>query len=342
MKSRLDEAQAAQLELEQLVSLDRLTGIGNRRHFEQQLELEAARGKRYRIPVSVALFDVDHFKRINDKFGHVIGDNVLVDITRRVTSQLRDTDSIARWGGEEFAVIAPCTPLAGAEVLAEKLRAVVAETPFALVGTVTISIGVAQLLPGERAKHWIARADRSLYQAKECGRNRVHAHTEAQRDTAQFVLVWGDQFMTGHPTIDAEHAEVFRLANDIILLDRDASAATILERFDAFVSELTAHFQSEETLLDELRCSEQDRKAHASNHRGLICQALALRARIVDGRLLVDEVADFIVRRIAIGHLVAMDLPLFQSLEASATSGTTQFETSRPSLRIQLKRAFGR
>ncbi|MGC4070537.1 MAG: diguanylate cyclase [Polyangiaceae bacterium] len=335
---QLADAELAQTELEQLVSLDRLTGVGNRRHFEQQIELEAARGKRYRIPVSVALFDVDHFKRINDTFGHVIGDSVLVDITRRVTSQLRDTDSIARWGGEEFAVVAPCTPLAGAQVLAEKLRRVVAETPFDVVGTVTISVGVAQLLPGERAKHWVSRADRFLYQAKGLGRNRVCAHQETQRDSAQFVLVWGEQFVTGQPKVDAEHAELFRLANEIILLDREAPSSIVLERFDALVSELTAHFQSEETVLEELGCGDHDRRLHATNHQGLLSQALELRTRLCEGRMSLEEIADFIVRRIAIGHLVAMDLPLLHSLAASETRVTI----SPPSLRIKLQRALGR
>jgi diguanylate cyclase (GGDEF)-like protein/hemerythrin-like metal-binding protein len=335
----LADAEFAQSELEQLVSLDRLTGVGNRRHFEQQIELEAARGKRYRIPVSVALFDVDHFKRINDTFGHVIGDTVLVDITRRVTSQLRDTDTIARWGGEEFAVIAPCTPLAGAQVLAEKLRRVVAELPFDVVGTVTISVGVAQLLPGERAKHWVARADRFLYQAKGLGRNRVCAHPEEQRDSGQFVLVWGDQFVTGQPKVDAEHAELFHLANDIILLDPEGPPSAIVERFDTFLTELTAHFQSEEVVLEELGCSDHDRTAHTTNHQGLLRQALDLRTRLCEGRLALDEVADFIVRRIAIGHLVAMDLPLFHSLSKSET---TRVAVAPPSLRIKLQRALGR
>lgn len=335
---RLTDAETVHHELEHLVTRDRLTGLGNRQHFEQQIELEAARGKRYHVPVSLILIDVDHFKRINDTFGHSVGDSVLIDITRRISSQLRDTDTISRWGGEEFAVIAPCTPMIGAEVLAEKLRKIVAMAPFDAVGTVTISAGIAQLLPGERARHWVARADRFLYQAKQAGRDRVCSHTETAQDRAPFVLVWGDQFLTGQATIDAEHAEIFRLANEIVLLHKDAPTETCIERLDALLAHLTLHFRTEETALLELGTLEHEVRSHAVEHQGLITQALELRRRLLASEIGRAEIGDFIVRRIAIGHVVGADLPLFASLTTSSTMPIGGQE--RPSLRVKLQRAF--
>ena len=108
------------------------------------------------------MLDVDHFKRINDRYGHTVGDTVLIAMTRRISARLRDTDSIVRWGGEEFAVVTPCTTISGAEVLAEAMRRVVADEPFEIAGRVTISLGVAQLSPTESATQWVSRADQVL------------------------------------------------------------------------------------------------------------------------------------------------------------------------------------
>jgi len=335
---RLNDAESTQSELEELVTRDRLTGIGNRLHFDQQIELEAARGKRYRVPVSVVLIDVDHFKRINDTFGHSVGDSILIDVTRRISSQLRDTDTIARWGGEEFAIIAPCTPMPGAESLAEKLRIAVAELPFDVVGTVTISAGVAQLLPGERARHWVARADRFLYQAKQLGRNRVCAHAESSYGSTPFILVWGEQFMTGNPKVDAEHADIFRLSNELVLLQPDTPLGQLVERLDALLKHITAHFQSEEGVLKELGCAEHEIRIHSTNHQGLLTQAVELRRRLLAGEIGLSELGDFIVRRIAVGHLVGADLPLFASIRPSATMPVEG--TSTPSIRVKLQRAL--
>lgn len=337
-EERLDHAESTQSELEELVTRDRLTGVGNRRHFDQQIELEAARSKRYRVPVSVVLIDIDHFKRINDTFGHAVGDSILIDVTRRIASQLRDTDAIARWGGEEFAVIAPCTPMPGAETLAEKLRHAVDSMPFDVVGKVTISVGVAQLLPGERAKHWVARADRFLYQAKRLGRNRVCANPQVERDSAPFILVWGEQFLTGYPSVDTEHADLFRLANDLVLLQSDTSTEVCIERLDTLLNQLSRHFESEEALLRELGCPEPEIRGHATHHRGLLTQALELRRRFISNEIGLQDLGDFIVRRVAVGHLVAADLPLFASLSPSGTIEVE--EPSTPSIRVKLQRAL--
>jgi diguanylate cyclase (GGDEF)-like protein/hemerythrin-like metal-binding protein len=335
---RLNDAEIVHTELEHLVTRDRLTGLGNRQHFEQQIELEAARGKRYHVPVSLILIDVDHFKRINDTYGHSVGDSVLIDITRRIASQLRDTDTISRWGGEEFAVIAPCTPMLGAEIIAEKLRKIVAESPFEAVGHVTISAGVAQLLPGERARHWVARADRFLYQAKESGRNRICSNAESGQHKTPFILVWGEQFHTGQSNIDKEHAEIFRLANEVVLLHEDAPLEVSIERLDALLSHLALHFRTEESALFDLGCPEHEVRAHAGEHQGLITQAIDLRRRLLAKEIGRAELVDFIIRRIAIGHVVGADLPMFASLTTSTTMAIPHGD--RPSIRVKLQRAF--
>jgi len=338
LSNEIRSLRANQRELEQLIATDRLTGIGNRRQFEQQADAEAARAKRYGIPVSLILFDVDHFKRINDRYGHQVGDSVLVNLTRRVAHRLRDTDSIARWGGEEFAILTPCTPISGAEVLAEKIRQIVAEEPFDVVGTVTVSLGVAQMHSSETASRWIARADELLYEAKHAGRNRMRSNASNDEQSAPFILVWGDQFLVNHPTIDAEHAELFRLANNLILSAPQSTRSESLDRINLLSNSLESHFSSEEAILLELGCPTLEHEKHAQMHRGLTAELSDLKQRYEAGRLDLHDVGDFIVRRVTIGHLVSADLALFASLVHSATIAVA--DEPRPSLRIRIQRAL--
>lgn len=164
---------AANVELERLATTDTLTGVWNRRHFEQAVAAEIQRVGRYDEPLSLILFDIDHFKAINDTHGHLVGDQVLIALSHRVRDHLRGVDLLARWGGEEFVVMLPHCDGAQAQRLAEKLRVLIAAQPFPMAGRVTSSFGVVEFRPPESADAWLNRADDALYQAKGAGRNRV-------------------------------------------------------------------------------------------------------------------------------------------------------------------------
>lgn len=155
---------------------DALTGVGNRRRLEQALAAEIARVQRHGGELGAIMADVDHFKRVNDEFGHGVGDRVLVRLGALLKSQTRSTDIVARFGGEEFFVLMPHANLAQAAAKAEQLRAALAaEIIEPLPKPVTSSFGVAALLPGEAAESFLARVDKALYRAKADGRNRVVA-----------------------------------------------------------------------------------------------------------------------------------------------------------------------
>lgn len=170
--------QQANLALKRVATTDRLTGAHNRWSFEEVILAHVERLHRYAEPLSLVLFDVDHFKRINDTHGHQVGDAVLVELSQRVRAQLRAVDALARWGGEEFAVLLPRSTLAQAEPVAEKLRQLIASQPFAQVGRVTASFGVAAFLPQDTLDAVLKRADGALYAAKAAGRNRVCVATD--------------------------------------------------------------------------------------------------------------------------------------------------------------------
>jgi diguanylate cyclase (GGDEF)-like protein/PAS domain S-box-containing protein len=159
--------------LQAQATTDPLTGIHNRRKLNEMMALEQARCTRYRIPFTLILFDVDHFKRINDTCGHPAGDAVLKALATLVAAHIRPSDLFARWGGEEFAVLAANCSLACARPFAEKLRRVIDSSDFPQVGRVTCSFGLAEFAPGESPEAFLARVDAGLYHAKQLGRNRV-------------------------------------------------------------------------------------------------------------------------------------------------------------------------
>jgi diguanylate cyclase (GGDEF)-like protein len=161
--------------LERLAVSDTLTGLSNRLRLDQVLAEEAARHARGGTPVSVILLDLDHFKTVNDRHGHPVGDRVLVAIGELLTANSRRTDEVGRWGGEEFLVVCCDTDLAGAQALAHKLRGRISAHAFGAAGHRTASFGVAQLAPGEDVAGLVARADVALYRAKDGGRDRVEA-----------------------------------------------------------------------------------------------------------------------------------------------------------------------
>lgn len=152
---------------------DPLTGAYNRRYFEDFGAREIARSNRARRTLAVVMYDLDHFKRVNDTYGHAVGDQVLKKLTQIVRDHIRKTDVLARVGGEEFAVLFPETDANSAQVIAEKLRAAVEEADFHPIETLTISIGVTGLVADDSLASALDRADKALYLAKEGGRNRV-------------------------------------------------------------------------------------------------------------------------------------------------------------------------
>jgi len=171
--------------LEYLAQYDELTGLLNRRAGFKMIDEEVSRSHRHGSPLSIAICDLDDFKKVNDIYGHTAGDNVLREVADRMKDALRQYDKVVRKGGEEFLIILPNTVLEDAVSTLERLRAVVSATPMPEPKiTQTLSAGVAQLKADESATALLDRADRILYQAKDDGRNRVESVNEAQMLTS--------------------------------------------------------------------------------------------------------------------------------------------------------------
>jgi diguanylate cyclase (GGDEF)-like protein len=183
IKRAYDAVAATRNRMAELAVLDELTGLYNVRYLQQRFGEEWKRAERHREPLALAMLDVDHFKAVNDRHGHDVGDLVLREASARIKGSVRDTDLVARYGGEEFVVLLPSTQLAGALVVAERIRRAFADKPFETARgrlQVTTSIGLS-LYPsrGVSTKDQLLRAaDSALYRAKEDGRDRICVHQE--------------------------------------------------------------------------------------------------------------------------------------------------------------------
>jgi len=190
IKELTEQVQAANRRLTELATTDGLTGLSNRRRFDELLTYEAARSARYGHTFTLLLLDIDHFKRVNDLYGHVVGDHVLRHVAARLKATVRTTDHLARYGGEELAVIAVGTDAANSRIFGERLRRAIGDRAIQLedgrsIG-VTVSIGGATSTPESAPAPLvlIERADAALYSAKRAGRDRVALSPVAALDAS--------------------------------------------------------------------------------------------------------------------------------------------------------------
>ncbi|MDH3342730.1 MAG: GGDEF domain-containing protein [Gammaproteobacteria bacterium] len=167
------ERQRAAEELEELSITDPLTSIYNRRKFNELLTSEVERSKRYKNDLAIIMCDIDHFKKINDTYGHDVGDKALKTFSEMINKNIREVDMFARWGGEEFMILMPNVNTDNAYSVAEKLRKAVASAKIESAGSITASFGVTDLNPDESIDSFIKRVDQAMYRAKDNGRNKV-------------------------------------------------------------------------------------------------------------------------------------------------------------------------
>jgi diguanylate cyclase (GGDEF)-like protein len=171
--SDITQMEVYKIQLEHFSKTDELTNIGNRKYFNQNIKKEIERAKRYKTSLSLLMFDLDFFKKVNDTYGHDVGDVVLQEVSKKVKSLLRDTDLFARFGGEEFMIIAPQTTAKQALLLAERIRKNIESLQISPLKQITISIGVTEFKEDDTLETFIKRVDNALYESKDKGRNRV-------------------------------------------------------------------------------------------------------------------------------------------------------------------------
>lgn len=309
-------------ELDHLASTDKLTGVWNRRRLEETVRNEMDRLKRYDHPLCLMVLDIDFFKTVNDRYGHGVGDQVLIELAAQVQPSLRASDSLTRWGGEEFIVLCPNTTLSTAALFAERLRKKIAGANFPGVESITVSIGVAECISGETWEQWFHRADEALYRAKSGGRNQVQIAPEKPNRTsigenvaANFVqLVWHKSYESGNGVIDREHQGLFDDANELlaaILSVRPADEVAIL--VDTLIRDVARHFQDEEAIL--VAAGYPGVAEHTAIHRELADSATMLAGRFHAGTLGIGELFNFLAHDVVANHMLGADREFFPYLE---------------------------
>ena len=321
VQERTLELVAANAQLETLAATDPLTGAWNRRRLEDAVISEMDRLRRYAHPLSMLIIDIDYFKAINDDYGHAVGDQVLVELTAVVREILRASDSLARWGGEEFVVLCPNTTLSTAAMLAERLRAKIGAARFPMDRSLTVSIGVAECMTGETWDQWFQRADVALYRAKIEGRNQVQVALEMPRcvnvseniSTGLVRLTWRAAYGCGHPLIDSQHRGLFDHANTLIQAVLDGRPSDELsEKADALIRDVAQHFQDEEAIIR--KAGFPGAEQHAAIHRNLLDGAAVLIAEMNSGTLGIGELFEFLAGEVITRHMLGTDREFFRYL----------------------------
>ena len=284
---------------------DPMTGLFNRRYFEEKGAEEILRSQRSHQPLSLIMFDIDHFKHINDTYGHPIGDLILKEISQIADVTIRKTDRLFRVGGEEFAILAMDTTLEGAIVVAEKILGKLRNHVHPKVGTYTASFGVCEMSAGESLTSLYARSDEALYQAKHNGRNRVERYVETfDRPIALTQIRWKAEWESGNPQIDIQHRHLVNLSNQILSAPPQEELS-ILSLIDMLHEDIADHFKEEEKILQNLGYPDVHR--HTADHKRLIEKALELRQGYMDHQLKESALYTFIIDDVIVGHMIEED-----------------------------------
>jgi diguanylate cyclase (GGDEF)-like protein/hemerythrin-like metal-binding protein len=315
---------AAVEDLERVASTDKLTGAWNRRRWAEVARIETERARRTRQPLSLVMLDIDHFKEVNDRHGHAVGDQVLAEVARITMASLRSLDLLARWGGEEFLLLMPGAGLSEASAIADRLRVAIEGHDFGTAGHLTVSLGVAEWVRGGSLSEWVARVDAALYRAKDQGRNCVRWDPAVARvgrpGTTLGELRWHASFASGDPDIDAEHEELFATANILIQAVLAGAERTSLVETTRLVVERSAeHFRTEEQLLE--RRGYPGLAGHKADHATLIARARELVDRLDSGHVSIDTILWFLAYDLVAWHILTSDrlyFPLFQKKDDHA------------------------
>ena len=315
---RTADLQSANRQLAELSLTDALTGIANRRRFDELLESEWSRAMRSGQPLALAMIDVDQFKQYNDHYGHHGGDLCLRAVARSLGEAVRrGGDLVARYGGEEFVVVAPATDGAHALTMGRTLcQAVLAlGMPHAQseIGCVSVSIGVASMVPakGESAQLLLQRADEALYRAKVEGRNRVLGdilQTDVSRvePHALVELLWQDSFACGNAHIDDQHRALFQLSNELLARvlagDNGLQTEDLIERL---INDVQQHFSDEEAVMRKAGFTALG--AHAAEHEKLLGRGRELQRALLAGSLATGDLFQFLAVEVIKQHILGAD-----------------------------------
>lgn len=322
-RKRTDEA------IRRMAFYDALTQLPNRRLLQDRIPQQIARARRDQSMIALLFIDLDKFKPINDQYGHEVGDWLLQSVAQRLRQSLRESDTVARIGGDEFvALLADLQRAEDAVSTAEKICDELQKpyvTADGLHLMISSSIGIA-IYPddGDNDQELLRRADEAMYRAKQSGRQAGSYHVQRlQRHDTEYAdgdaidqrplvrLNWKPNFNSGHPLIDAEHRELFALANEMLdkSFDRRRDPGPFYRAFDLLIEHTVRHFSDEERILAEYGYA--DLEEHAREHRRILDKAAGLRHRAPASTDSIGELVDLMLSEVIAGHVLREDTKFF-------------------------------
>lgn len=316
-QQRLISLMEENVRLNYLIRKDKLTSLYNKAYIEEQLDVQCGMVRRYHRECSVIFFDIDHFKRINDNYGHSVGDEVLIAISSLISNHIRSTDMFARWGGEEFLLLLPETGIEEAKIVANKLCALVEQHDFDIVKKVTISLGVTSVLASDTVLSILNRVDKALYKAKHSGRNQVVVYqSDEEIPFASMKISWRHVWDSGHSQIDAQHKNLIDLANELLeMTTMQATKEEILFMLDKLIQHTSQHFAYEEHVLRKLNYDQIE--DHMVKHQLLIEKALGLRKDFLEDKGYMSTFFSFIIEDVVLKHMIQEDTRFFPTIKKS-------------------------
>ncbi len=311
--------------LEHEAQTDPLTGLFNRRYFYQRIGAEMDIVNRTDRHLALISVDIDLFKKVNDTWGHPVGDDVLERVSRHLVTGVRGTDIVSRVGGEEFIILMPDTDIQAAVLTAERLRIGLAEKRLPIVGTVTASFGVSEMEQNESFRSFYNRVDDAMYRAKTGGRNQVVATVFSEADiiaSAPAYFRWQDEWASGDLRIDSQHRAL--IDSGALLARSIQSGENLTARRGlaaGIIADIARHFETEESILRD--CGYPDLEGHHEIHETILDNARRIVAEFASGKLKPSLMLTFLIDDFVIGHMLEADSRYFPYL------AETRIKTSR-------------
>ena len=304
---------------------DELTGLYNRHFLDEILTEEFDRADRYNFPISIFIMDIDFFKRVNDTWGHPVGDIILKQTSELALQNIRKADYLFRIGGEEFLLFMPHVGLKQATAVAEKIRKEIEDYTHPVVGKYTASFGVAERMRGESFPSVYERADAAMYQAKQSGRNRVMTDYKLACQPGKALhLDWREEWNSGSEIIDEQHQALITLANEVVNLTlADIDEAEANQILDGIIQHVIKHFKEEEEILSALGYPYV--KNHEQLHDELIKRAEQLEVAYIKKEVKLSAFFSFLLDEVIVGHMLDADTKFFPYIEMyNETSGYSE------------------
>lgn len=304
-----NKLQEAELTLNAM--MDKLTNLYNRHYLYQVVGNYMEYADRYEVPLSVLILDLDFFKRVNDTWGHPIGDEILKMTAKMMKEAIRESDILVRFGGEEFLVLMPQTSIEGAIVVAEKIRMAIEEANHPITGKITASLGAAERMKMESFRHLYYRVDKALYEAKETGRNRVVASDKGKElEVGVLLIEWKKEWESTNEIIDNQHRKIIVMANQVINLYLEATSKKEIEnQLNKLLELIAEHFKTEEYILKEINYPGYAH--HEELHHKLLAKSLKVKELVHSTEVTPSAFYSFIMDDVIVGHLEDEDAKFF-------------------------------